>query len=82
MQNSTGKMFTITSFGESHGKCVGVVIDGCPAGLPLDAADIQKDIDRRKAGSSAASTPRREEDRVEVLAGVSNGYTTGAPVCL
>ncbi len=82
MQNSIGRVFTITSFGESHGKCVGVVIDGCPAGLPLDVADIQKDVDRRKAGGGDASTSRREEDRVEILAGVNDGYTTGAPVCL
>ena len=82
MQNSIGRVFTITSFGESHGKCVGVIIDGCPAGLPLDVVDIQKDVDRRKAGDDAASTSRKEEDKVEVLAGVNDGYTTGAPICL
>ncbi len=82
MQNSIGSLFTVTSFGESHGKCVGVIIDGCPAGLPLTGADIQKEVDRRKAGEGAASTTRREKDRVEILAGVSDGFTTGAPVCL
>ncbi|MCK4274133.1 MAG: chorismate synthase [Dehalococcoidales bacterium] len=82
MQNSIGRLFTVTSFGESHGKCVGVIVDGCPAGLPLTGADIQKEVDRRRAGEGAASTTRREEDRVEILAGVSDGFTTGAPVCL
>ncbi len=82
MQNSIGRLFTVTSFGESHGKCVGVIIDGCPAGLPLAIADIQQEVDSRRAGGSVASTPRQEKDRVEILAGVSDGYTTGAPVCL
>ncbi len=82
MQNSLGKLFTITSFGESHGHCVGVVVDGCPAGLPLSLADVQKDVDRRKAGGGPASTSRREKDKVEILSGVLNGFTTGAPICL
>jgi chorismate synthase len=82
MQNSFGRLFTMTSFGESHGPCVGVVVDGCPAGLPLAAADIQKDLDRRRPGDSLAATARREKDRVEILSGVLNGFTTGAPVCL
>jgi chorismate synthase len=82
MQNSLGKLFTMTSFGESHGRCVGVVVDGCPAGLPLAVADIQSEVDRRKPGGSPASTTRREQDKVEILAGVSNGFTTGAPICL
>jgi len=82
MNNSLGKLFSIASFGESHGKCVGVIVDGCPAGLPLAAADIQKDIDRRRAGVSPASTSRREKDRVEILSGVAGGFTTGAPLCL
>lgn len=82
MSNSYGKLFSITSFGESHGKCVGVVIDGCPAGLALDEADIQKDLDRRRAGDSAASTSRKEKDTAEILSGVYEGFTTGAPVCL
>ena len=82
MENSIGKMFAITGFGESHGPCVGVVIDGCPAGLPVSGADIQSEVDRRRAGGSSASTPRLEKDKVEILSGVSNGFTTGAPVCL
>jgi chorismate synthase len=82
MQNSIGKIFTITSFGESHGPGVGVVIDGCPAGLPVTGADIQKEVDRRRAGGSPASTSRLEKDKVEILSGISDGFTTGAPVCL
>jgi chorismate synthase len=82
MQNSYGKLFTITSFGESHGACIGVVIDGCPAGLPLSAADVQREVDRRRPGGSPASTARREQDKVEILSGVLAGFTTGAPICL
>ncbi len=82
MSNSLGKLFSITSFGESHGPCIGVVVDGCPAGLPLSPADIQKEVDLRRAGFSSASTSRREKDKVEILSGVMNGYTTGAPICL
>jgi chorismate synthase len=82
MDNSLGKLFTITSFGESHGKAVGAVVDGCPAGLALTEADIQKDLDRRRSGGSAASTPRQEKDKAEILSGVSGGFTTGAPICL
>jgi chorismate synthase len=82
MRNSLGTLFSLTVFGESHGRCVGAVVDGCPAGLPLSEADIQKDLERRRAGNTAASTSRKEEDRVEILSGVFNGFTTGAPVCL
>jgi chorismate synthase len=82
MRNSIGSTFTVTVFGESHGPCIGVVVDGCPAGLPLAAAGIQGEVDRRRAGGSPASTSRLEKDKVEVLSGVSDGYTTGAPVCL
>ncbi len=82
MGNSFGKLFTITSFGESHGRCVGVTIDGCPAGLPLIEEDIQKEVDKRRPGSGIASTTRVEEDRVEILSGIFNGHTTGAPICL
>ncbi len=82
MQNSLGKFFTIISFGESHGRCIGVVVDGCPAGLPLALADIQREVDRRKPGGSPASTARREKDKVEILSGVLDGFTTGAPICL
>ena len=81
MSNSCGKLFRVTSFGESHGRCIGVVVDGCPAGLPLAEEDIQQDVEKRHS-SSAASTTRLEEDRVEILSGVSGGFTTGAPVCM
>ncbi len=82
MANSLGKLFTITSFGESHGRCVGVTIDGCPAGLSLVEDDIQREVDKRRPGTSVASTRRAEEDRVEILSGVFNGHTSGAPICL
>jgi chorismate synthase len=83
MSNIFGKLFTITSFGESHGKCVGVIVDGCPAGLPLTEADIQTEADRRRPGKgNIGTTKRTEEDRVEILSGVFNRHTTGAPICL
>jgi len=82
MGNSYGKLFTITCFGESHGDCMGIVVDGCPAGLSLTEADIQRDVDRRRAEETAGSTARREKDRVSILSGVFNGFTTGAPVCM
>jgi len=82
MSNSFGKLFSITSFGESHGNLIGVIIDGCPAGLAITEKDIQKELDKRKSGDNPASTTRREEDKAEVLAGIFNGYTTGAPICL
>lgn len=80
MGNSFGKLFNITSFGESHGRCVGVVIDGCPAGLAITEEDIQKELDERRPGGGVAATGRAEEDRVEVLSGIFNGHTTGAPI--
>jgi chorismate synthase len=80
--NSFGKTFTITCFGESHGKCVGVVIDGCPAGLPLSEKDIQTELDKRKPGTTSISTPRVEEDKAEILSGIFKGHTTGAPICV
>lgn len=83
MAGSTfGTIFQITTWGESHGKALGVVIDGCPAGLPLCESDIQQYLDRRKPGSSSISTPRKEDDTVEILSGVFEGLTTGAPVSL
>jgi len=82
MPNSFGKLFSVTTWGESHGPAVGVVIDGCPPRLPLDVADIQVELDRRRPGQSAIVTPRREEDRVEILSGVFEGRTTGAPISL
>jgi len=81
MENSFGKLFTITSFGESHGRCVGVTIDGCPAGLPLNEEDIQREVDKRRPTSSLATT-RAEEEKVEVLSGILDRHTTGAPICL
>lgn len=80
--NSTGKALVLTCFGESHGVCVGAVIDGCPAGLRLAEEDVQAEVDKRRPGLSAFSTPRREEDRVEILSGVYEGCTTGAPICM
>jgi len=82
MSNRLGKLFTVTSFGESHGRYLGTIVDGCPAGLALNETDIQPDLDRRKPGSGIAATPRQEADRVEILSGVFNGVTTGAPICL
>ena len=82
MENSIGKIFTITSFGESHGNCVGIIIDGCPAGLPVTEEDIQGEVDRRRPGIWAAATSRAEADKVEILSGLLNGCTTGAPLCL
>jgi len=81
MENSFGKLFTITSFGESHGSCIGIVIDGCPAGLPVSEEDIQREVDKRKP-ASPISTTRAEEEKVEVLSGIFNGHTTGAPIAL
>ena len=80
--NSTGRALVLTCFGESHGVCVGAVVDGCPAGLRLAEEDVQAEVDKRRPGLSAFSTPRREEDRVEILSGVYESYTTGAPICM
>ncbi len=83
MAGSTfGTIFQITTWGESHGRALGVVIDGCPAGLSLNEADIQQYLDRRKPGASSISTPRREDDTVEILSGVFEGLTTGTPISL
>ena len=82
MENNFGRLFTITSFGESHGRCVGVIIDGCPAGLTITEEDIQREVDKRKPGVGTITTRRVEEDKVEVLSGIFNGHTTGAPICL
>ncbi|MGQ9719517.1 MAG: chorismate synthase [Nitrososphaerales archaeon] len=79
--NTLGERFLVLSFGESHGRCVGVVIDGCPAGLPLSMEDIQHELDLRRPGLSVVTTKRHEEDKVELLSGVFEGYTTGAPIC-
>ncbi len=77
-----GKNFQISTWGESHGKALGVVIDGCPAGISLSEADIQADLDKRKPGQSPFSTPRQEDDNVEILSGVFEGKTTGTPISL
>ena len=77
-----GERFVAMSFGESHGRCVGIVVDGCPAGLSLNEADIQGLLDLRKPGQSVVSTQRKEEDRVEIISGVFGGHTTGAPICM
>jgi chorismate synthase len=82
MPNTFGKLFTISTWGESHGAAVGVVIDGCPPRLPLAESDIQADLDRRKPGQSAITTPRKEPDKVEILSGVFEGKTTGAPISM
>ena len=83
MSGSTfGKNFTVTTWGESHGKALGVVVDGCPAGLPLCEEDIQKFLDRRKPGQSKFTTARAEGDQVEILSGVFEGKTTGCPISL
>lgn len=80
--NTFGKIFRITTFGESHGKALGVIIDGCPAGMTLSEADIQPYMDRRKPGQSQLATQRREDDQVEILSGVFEGKTTGTPIMI
>ena len=80
--NTFGTLFAVTSFGESHGAAIGCVVDGCPPGLALDAADIQRELDRRKPGTSRHVTQRRESDSVEILSGVFEGQTTGTPIAL
>ena len=80
--NTLGHLFAVTTFGESHGPAIGCVIDGCPPGMPLSAADIQPDLDRRKPGTSRHVTQRKEEDLVEILSGVFEGVTTGTPIGL
>jgi chorismate synthase len=79
--NSIGKEFIVTCFGESHGRCVGAVIDGCPAGLPLTEEDIQKELDKRLPSKRELVSARREKDTVEILSGTFEGFTTGAPLC-
>ena len=78
--NTIGKLFTFTSFGESHGRGVGGIVDGCPAGIELDEAFIQHELNRRRPGQSSISTPRSEEDKVEFLSGIFEGKTTGTPI--
>ena len=80
--NTFGTLFTVTSFGESHGPAIGCVVDGCPPGLEISAAEIQVELDRRKPGTSRHVTQRREPDSVEILSGVFEGRTTGTPIAL
>ncbi|MCR4368738.1 MAG: chorismate synthase [archaeon] len=78
--NSFGKIFSFTTFGESHGRAIGVVVDGVPAGLKISESDVQKELDRRKPGQSKITTQRKEEDKVEIISGLFEGKTTGAPM--
>ncbi len=80
--NSLGRIFTVTTFGESHGQALGCVVDGCPPGLELSEADMQNDLDRRRPGRTRYTTQRREEDKVTILSGVFEGRTTGTPIGL
>ena len=80
--NSFGKLFCVSSFGESHGPAIGAIVDGCPPGIPLDENDLQPDLDRRRPGQSKFTTQRREADRVQILSGVFDGVTTGTPIGL
>ena len=80
--NSIGVLFRVTTWGESHGKAMGVVVDGCPPNIPLTESDIQKDLKRRKPGQLLSASPRREEDLVEILSGTFEGRTTGTPISL
>lgn len=80
--NTIGKLFTVTTFGESHGPALGAIVDGCPPGMPLTEADLQLDLDRRKPGTSRHTTQRREADEVKILSGVFEGKTTGTPIGL
>ncbi len=80
--NTFGKLFRVTTFGESHGVACGVVIDGCPAGLDVDVSDIQKELDRRKPGQSSITTARREDDEAKILSGVFEGKTTGTSIMI
>ncbi|MCY4644631.1 MAG: chorismate synthase [Bacteriovoracales bacterium] len=80
--NTFGKMLSMTSFGESHGPAMGVVVDGIPAGIPLSPTDLQKELDRRSPGKSAGTSSRKEEDGAEILSGVFEGKTLGTPLCI
>ena len=80
--NTFGNLFKVTNWGESHGPAIGVVVDGCPSNLEISAAEIQKELNRRRPGQSDVSTPRKERDQVEILSGVLDGKTTGTPISL
>ena len=78
--NTFGEIFRLTTFGESHGPAIGGVIDGMPAGISIDLGVVQHELDRRRPGQSALTTPRKESDRVEILSGLFEGKTTGTPI--
>jgi len=80
--NTFGQLFRITTFGESHGGAVGVVVDGCPPNIEMTEEEIQKDLDRRKPGQSEITTPRKEQDKIHILSGIVDGKTTGTPILL
>ncbi|MDR1282901.1 MAG: chorismate synthase, partial [Opitutaceae bacterium] len=82
MPNRVGKFFSITTWGESHGPAIGVVVDGCPPLLPITAAEVQAELDRRRPGQSDITTPRKEADTIKILSGIYEGKTTGAPVSM
>jgi len=82
MSNTIGKLFSVTTFGESHGQCIGVVVDGCPSRLELKESDIQSQLDRRRPGQGALGSTRGERDRVRILSGVENGLTLGSPIAM
>ncbi|MTI31296.1 chorismate synthase [Xanthovirga aplysinae] len=82
MASSYGKIFKISTFGESHGKAIGVILEGCPAGLEIDETFIQKELDRRKPGQSKITTQRKEDDTFEIMSGVFEGKATGTPICI
>ena len=82
MHNSIGECFCVTTFGESHGKIIGVVIDGCPSGIKITQAEIQNEMNKRRPGILLISTKRSETDKIEILSGIKNEYTTGAPIAI
>src|SRR3954471_11800526 len=82
MNNSYGQLFRITTFGESHGPAIGVILDGCPAGLEIDEAYIQAELDRRRPGQSKITTQRKEDDTFKILSGVFEGKSTGTPIAI
>ena len=82
MSNTIGQLFRITTFGESHGPAIGVVIDGCPAGLKIDTEFIANELSRRKPGQSRITTQRKEDDSPEILSGVFEGVSTGTPIAI
>ena len=80
--NTFGRIFTVSTFGESHGSALGCIIDGCPPGIAIDSNEIQAELDKRKPGQSDVTTPRKEDDQVEILSGIFEGKTTGTPIGL